>query len=190
MFDFITDPSTTVYTILIVAAVGGVVYWYRTQTKGPTRFMAVAVGLLAILFILDIAVESPRQQAVRRVKAMVAILNDQDPARLGEHVADDFQYRSVNKDQIVSSRLWRQAMETELRFAVWDFDRSAVQRPAKDRISIGFQAKVATGGYNAFFFVRAEFVAEADGAWRLVGFKLFSDPLKKDQGQEFTPPGV
>jgi hypothetical protein len=194
MPDWLSDPSSTTYLLLATVAAGVAFYWYRTQTRQSARIAAGVIGVVGAWLAAAWVLESPREEAVRRVGEMVAAANEFQPARISPHVSERFQYRGETKKSFEAAHTWDLARQHAVRVAVWDFDRAYVERPDPDTLSIGFMLKVdgeAHGHpFQGGFYVKAPFVRDPDGAWRLQSFTLYADPLKKANGDVFILPGT
>lgn len=195
MPDWLIDPSSSTYLLLAVAAAGAAFYWFRTQTRKSGLIAAAVMALIAAWVALTVALESPREEAVRRVEAMIAAANRHDPRAVLPDVSDRFQYKGMTKAAFGSAHVWDMARQHQVRLAVWDFDRGYVERPDDKTLTFGFMLKVEgqqpnVGPFRGAFFVRPTFVHDPDGAWRLQTFALYSDPLQKSKGPEFVLPGV
>src|SRR5437773_6294963 len=100
------DPPRSLYLILIVATViaGAVCIRYQSR-KSFLAFLAVA-GLLLALFLVDIFVESPREEAVRRVQAMAQAATEQKPEAFLEHVSPKFEKNGKTRNDLRTSPAW------------------------------------------------------------------------------------
>jgi hypothetical protein len=170
------------------------VYWFRTQTR-TSPLIAGGVILLAAVWVgLAYALESPREESVRRVHAMVEAVNRHDPAGVLPHISESFEYNGVTKPSFGSARTWQLAREHQVRLAVWDFDREAVERPDPRTLILGFMLKAegqhSGGPFNAWLYVKAPFTLDPDGAWRLRSFTLYRDPLQRTRGEVLVVPGL
>src|SRR4051794_108842 len=114
------DPPRSLYLILIVAAViaGAIAAKYQTR-KSFLAFLAVA-GLLLALFLVDTFVESPREEAVRRVQAMAQAATEQKPEAFLEHVSPKFEKNSKTKSDLRTSPAWDLIRQHQAKVTVWD----------------------------------------------------------------------
>lgn len=185
----VTDPSPTVYVVLILAALiwGGVALRYP---KRMTRIVAaVWIALLILIFAIDFFVESPREQSVRKVSAMVDAMNARNSDALLAHASESFDYKGQKKSRLGSVELWNVLRSQNVRVSVWDFSRDDVQMPDDTTTVIGFMAKGEGGGRQVPMYIRATFVRDPDGQWRVRTFATY-DPLQKARGSELTIPGL
>ena len=194
MTDWIADPSTSTYLVLAVLAVGAAAYWFRTQTRQSALIAGIVVALVAAWVAVAVAVESPREEAVRRVGLMIDAANRHDPAGVLPHISDTFKYNSETKKSFGSAETWNMARSHSVRLAAWDFDPNSVERPDPATLVLGFLLKVEGqhqgGPFNALFYVKAPFALDPDGAWRMKSFTLYRDPLQKSRGDVFVVPGM
>jgi hypothetical protein len=194
MPDWLIDPSSSTYLLLAAAAAGAAFYWFRTQTRKSALIAGAVLALVAAWVGLAVAVESPREEAVRRIEAMVAAANRFDPAGVLPQISESFRYNAETKKSFGSAETWNLARRHEVVLAVWDFDRDAVERPDPNTLVLGFMLK-ADGQhegrpFNAWVYAKAPFGRDPDGAWRLRSFTLYRDPLQKSRGDVFVVPGT
>lgn len=180
--------------LLAAVAAGAAVYWYRVQTRRGALIVAAALAIVGLVALIDFLEESPREEAVRRMEEMIAAANQYRPAGVLPHLSDRFRYGELTKTTLAASGAWQLAEDHAVRLSPWDFDRGYVERPTVDTIAIGFMVRIDArnmGGRGpGALYVRAPFVRDPDGAWRLQTFSLHSDPLRKANGDEVVIPGT
>jgi hypothetical protein len=189
MFDWLTDPSPTLYVILVIAALVGAGLWVRYQNKKTRVAAVVLVAALVLVFVVDLLVESPREQCVRKVAAIVDAVNARRPDDLLLHVSDSFDYKGMKKTRLGTASAWEQLRVHNVRVATWDFTREDVQAPDANTRIVGFMAKGEAAGRPLPFYIRAKFVRDADGQWRVQGFTAY-DPIQKTNAPEVVIPGL
>ena len=70
------------------------------------------------------------------------------------------------------------------------FDRDNFEELPGGRVRVGFVAQVTTPGHEILpLYVAAEFARDADGAYRLAGFKAY-DYITREKGGEQRVPGL
>ncbi len=170
MFDWLFEGRPTVYLILIGAALLLVGMWTRDRKRG----WLLGVGLLGLLtlsyFLLDRFVETAREQITRKLQEMAQAVKARDAERIFAHISDRFQFQGRNKGRFRGyvEGVMRSGGVTEL--VIWSVnvpDNSGVVR---------FRAKPSGNlvGTNVGYPVRARFVKESDGEWRLESFEIFN----------------
>ena len=187
---FLSDPPPALYLVLVVVAVVTLVVWYRTQTRRGLLAVIVAGGVLGGLFLVDTLCESPREEAVRRVHAMIDAINARALEQVMPHVSERFDYHGANRASFRNARAWGFLRDHSVRLAAWDFSREYVEEPDPDTVTIGFMAKGQAPDGAGLAFVRATFRRDPDGARRLTTFTAYEDPLKKATGSEFRVPNL
>ena len=171
----LSDPSQALYFVLFLAAVATAVAWYRLRSRRAAIALAVALVLLLALILVDQLVESPREEATRKVQAMADAFSAHDPSRFVEHVSPSFMANGANRDKLKTSDIWRLAKQHSLRGAVWGFERGDATMTGDSEIEIGFYAKGEAGdGKFVLRYIRAAFVREADGQFRMKGMKFYN----------------
>jgi hypothetical protein len=192
---FLSDPPFTVYLLLalLVFVTGGI--WSSNRNRKSLCAFVGALGLLAAVLLLDFLFESPREESVRRIQAMMKAANERDTEAFVSHVADTVQYRgesanpmTLTRDQIRKAGFWNALRQFNVRVAAWDFSRSDVKELGDNRIEIGFLAKgeaVAEGKQFPVYF-RATFSRQADGQMKLVELASF-EPMKRQNAPMSIP---
>lgn len=181
----LSDPSLSLYAILGVATVLlGIIALRRQKRSDAINFCIPAAALIA-LFVIDMAVESPREQTVRKIQEMGQASRDKKYDDIFKHVSDSFKYRSLDK-----KALQDKAKQAEGQgfggFSEYDLARSSF-RPMEDgTIEQGFRVNVKLA-QDFPFYVKGTFKKDPDGEWRLVTFKLF-DAINMNDEKEI--PGL
>jgi hypothetical protein len=174
VFDWLLDNATTVYSLLIVAALVCVVAWWRTRRHAYLVALGVVGGLAGLYALLFLLIETPRQQIERKVNEMAAAVAARDADAILRNVSDDFRHGGMDKAGLrgLVEKVLRQRAIDGLQ--VWDFDwpESAAPRTRP----VHFRAKPLGGmaSGEAFYLVKATFVRDPDGQWRLKGFDVFN----------------
>src|SRR5215216_2089479 len=95
-----SDPSPTLYLILgILVVILGAIALRRQRRSDVINFLIPAALLLA-LFLIDQAVESPREQIVSSIREMETATQNKHHADVFKHVSNDFKYKSLDKKQL------------------------------------------------------------------------------------------
>ena len=164
---FVSDPTTTTYLLFaVLVAVAGVA-WVRLRSRKATIALAVAVGLLGLLFLIDKLVESPREEAVRRVNAMCDAATAVQPDRFIEHLSTSFTLQGADREKVRRSGVWGLVSRERVRAAAWGFGHDETEYKSDTEVEIRFFAKAQTPNREGLArYVRATFVRE-DGAFKL-----------------------
>jgi hypothetical protein len=186
----LSDPSPTLYLVLAVACVVTGAMWFRSRKRSHLIAFMVAAGLLALLFLSDLLFDSPREEAERRVKDVVAAVNARDYERAMSHFSAGFEYSGLGKGNFMSSHLRDIISRENVRVAVWDFSRGDVQQEGDNQVTIGFMSKGESNFGQFAAYARTTFVRDADGHFRMKSVKIYGDPLKRANGPEITIPGL
>jgi hypothetical protein len=193
MPSFLSDPPFSVYLLLalLVFVTGGI--WSSNRTRRSLCFFLGAFGLLVAVLLLDTFFESPREESVRRVQAMMKAANDRDTEAFVNHLADTVQYRgesanpvTFTRDQIRKAGFWNLLRQHNVTVAAWDFSRTDVKELGEDRIEIGFLAKGEVEGKPFPVYFRATFSRQSDGQMKLSQLASF-DPLKRQNAPMSIP---
>ena len=186
---FLSDPTLGTYLVLLVVTLAAVGLWLRNRDRRTMAVAAVAVALLLALFGIDRAVESPREEAVRKVREMAAAANARNWTAVGSHVGEKFDYTGMTKTRFLAF-VTPLATQHNATVNFKDFDRDNFEELPGGRVRVGFVAQVTTPGQQLVpFYVRAEFAKDADGAYRMATFKVY-DYITREQGGEQKLPGM
>ena len=72
----LSDPSLALYVILIVVAAVTGMMWSRNRSRSNRINFGIAAAALLALFLIDWFVESPREEAARRVQEILQRYKD------------------------------------------------------------------------------------------------------------------
>jgi hypothetical protein len=181
---FLSDPPQTIYLLLVAAAiVAGLVWLNRRERRALYVFLGV-LGVAALVVLVDRILESPREEAVRRVQAMMDAADHRDPEAFASQLAEKVTYVSeqrpveFTREQLRSHQFWSLLRQFNVHVAAWDFSRDDVKWPDANSVEIGFLAKGETQGKQFPFYFRATFTRQSDGQMKLTRLATF-DPLQR-----------
>ncbi len=185
MFESLLDSRLVIYSLLIFVVWVLAALWWRSRKRAFLLGGAVVLVLLVLFVLLNVLAETPRKQIARGLDEMSAGVKARDVDRIFRHIAKDFQYAGQDRERFrdYSTSVLRQGLVTEL--VIWDLEwpdgGDGRARP------VTFKAKPKGPWENeAYYLIKSTFVREADGAWRLQGFKV-SNPFVDSQ-KEIQPP--
>jgi len=186
---FLSDPTLTLYVLLVLFAAFFGWLWSRKRDRRTRILATVAVALTVMLFACDFLIESPREQAVRKIRAMEASANSRDWVNTFKHVSEKFRYDSKTKAAFRSA-VAPLAAQHNATVHFKDFDRDNVTYLPNDQIRLGFVVRFsATGVELVPFYMEATFAQEADREYRMIGFTMY-DYVKRREGGEQKLPGL
>lgn len=189
MFDWLFEGRPVVYSLLGAVAFAFLLAWWRTRKRGFLIAVGALVALAGLYFLLGKLVDTPRGQIERKVNEMAAAVRARDTEGIFKHVAADFRFRGQDRatfHKYVEGALQRQLIDE---LEVWDF-RWPEGGDDHTR-AVEFYAKPKGGlmtGSEAFYLVKATFVREADGQWRLKSFDVYNPAV--DTNRPIDLPGL
>lgn len=196
---FLSDPPQTVYLVLgALLVVTGAIAAQKQDRRAVIPF-AVTFFLMLAVFVIDRAVESPREEAVRRVHQMAMAADAKNahtfsPDAFGEHLADEVsigaegQAKTLSRDQLKSHHFWQMLRQANVHVAVWDFSRDDVKVLDDNTVEIGFMGKgELDGGQQIPVYCRARFSKQPDGSFKITSLRTF-EPL--DHSKPLLIPGL
>ena len=185
---WLSDPSISVYLICGVLLIIFGALWLREPSRKGLIRLVIAVIPLVVVLLCDMLFESPREEAVRRMKAMADATVSRNHTELASHVSESFQFKGLDKRAIIAKAKQAETMSEWQGANVWDFDRSEAKYVDAKTVQIGFL--VAGIGYSTPpFWCIATFKKDADGQFRLATF-TFYNAMQKDKSSEMTIPGL
>ena len=185
----LSDPPPALWILLALFALVAVGLWQRSRSRTMGLIALVALLLPALLFLCRLVGESPRQEAIRRVKALVAAIDARNPDAMLPHVAEDFDYQGRKKKDIKTSPLWDLLRQYNARASAGGVGQDDEQ-PDDNTVVIGFTGWATVDGKDYPMYVRATFKKDAKKEWKVQTFKAYSDPIQKAKGPEATIPGL
>jgi hypothetical protein len=189
---FLSDPSSTVYFVLIGAVLITGAIAARKQDRRSWVILGAAACVLLMVFLIDRAFESPREGAVAAVLGMVQAADGRNPHAFAEHIADAFEYKGegapvrVTREQVRDAGFWGILGRHNVHVAAWDFAREDVREIDPNTVEIGFLAKGEAEGKQFPMYFRATFARQPDGTMRLTALASY-DPMKRTNEPKSIP---
>lgn len=181
---FLSDPSPTVYAIvaIMVAALAGI---YLRSRKRKDLIPLIGGGVLLVaLFLIDRFVESPREESIRRMQEMASLSASKKWDDVFKHLSDSFKYKSASGNETDKKTLREKVRSVEPMidkgFTVWDFSRDDFRQISDNSVEIGFRAQVKDRPESQHY-VKAIFVKDPDGQWRMGSFECFNPVNTKER---------
>jgi hypothetical protein len=179
-----SDPSPTLYLILgILVVILGAIALRRQRRSDVINFLIPAALLLA-LFLIDLAVESPREQVVASIREMETATQNKKHSDVFKHVSNDFRYKSLDKKQLQDRAQLVEALPNWEGLKVTDLSREGfVQKDANTAEQRFDVMPLRMPGTEYRYECVATFKNE-NGRWMLTTFRLTKDE------HEVNPPGL
>jgi ketosteroid isomerase-like protein len=187
--DFLSDPLPTLYLFLAAITMVAGLVWLNRRTRRTMTAFWISCSLLSTLGLIDIVVESPREAAVRSVRELSQAANERNWDKFDARVSNDFEYRGLKKADL-RVKLASVLQRFDARTAVWNFDREKVIQTGNNQVEVVFDAKGDPKTGAAYYtHLKAVFIREQDGQWRLKTLKVYPY-VSKTNGPEETIPGI
>jgi hypothetical protein len=191
---FLSDPPQALYLVLgglLVAT--GLLAAQRQDRRAAIPF-AVAFLLMFLLFVIDKAVESPREEAVRRTYLLALAADAKNPDAFAEQLADRVTLASGNdggktftRDEVKHHPFWNTLKGFNVQVSVKGFSRDDAKQIDENEVEIGFMGHgTPQGGHSIPVYARATYAKQPDGSYKLTVLRLY-DPVNHNQG--LTVPG-
>jgi hypothetical protein len=144
--------------------------------------LAIALGLVvvlaAVVAVLDLLVETDREQIVHSLQGVQTAVRDRNTNQIFTHISEDFNVKGLNKADF-RSKVQSHIPQVE-EFKVWDLETQEVSRE-KGRGIATFLVRGTVPHGTVIYRCQATYVRNADGRWRLQTFQLFDatvDPAR------------
>lgn len=190
---FLSDPPQVLYLVLGgLLVITGLVAAQRQDRRSVIPF-AGAFFLILVLFVIDRAVETPREEAVRRTQVLAMAADAQNagtfsPDVFAEQLADRVTVASGNetgkaltRDEVKRHPFWNVLRGHSVHVAVWGFSRDDAKQINDNTVEIGFMGKGESGSNQIPAYVRATYTKQPDGSFKLSALRTF-DPINHREG--------
>lgn len=178
MLWWLVDHATLVYLLLgLTALVLAAIYWSNRRANFLVA-SGVALGLIALFFLLTRIIVTDRKQLLLNVFAMARGVEEGDPEKVFKHFSREFRHESLDGDASRDrvARAIRARRVSNIGIASFDTEQLArADRKARATFLVSFDAD----GHRHLFRVRLDFVLEGDD-WRLKGVQLFNPVVNSD----------
>jgi hypothetical protein len=172
MLDWLLDSRLTVYLIGTIAAVILLALWFRNRRRGWLYGLGVVALLLGVFAVLDLTIDTPKRQIRRKLREMAAAVKKRDTKAIFAHVSDSF---TSDDPEPVTKAQFERRVDDLLKngvvqdLVIWD------EKFPDDSGKVEFMAKPKGPGIpnEIGFRVRAVFVRDPDGQWRLKSFEVY-----------------
>jgi hypothetical protein len=182
---FLSDPPQVVFLVLVALTLLTGAIAFNTRHRASIIAFGVVLGVLLLLLILDFSFESPREESIRRVQAMVKAADAKNPAAFVEHLADTVEFHNSTglpehkkREALKASQFWEILKQYDVRVVAWDYSQLETTDPNK--VEIGFMAKGESGGKPYPVYIRATFTRQPDGQMKLSGFRSLN-PMNRTE---------
>jgi hypothetical protein len=187
---FLSDPSPTAYAIvvMIVGVLAGI--YLRSRKRKDLYPLIGGVAVLIAVFVIDRLVESPREEAMRRMQEMSAATANKKWDDVFKNISESFNYKGSGGGQTDKKSLREKVRSIEAMlekgFVVFDFNRSDFKQIDDKNSEIGFRAQLKERP-ESVTYVKARFTKDPDGEWRMSGFDCY-EPINTNERR--TIPGL
>jgi hypothetical protein len=182
LFDWLFEGQTSDYAILAALAVFLLLAWWQTRKRWLLAGAVLTIALAGLYALLDKAVETDREQIVRKMKEMVAAVNAHNLNAAFVHISDRFRSQGgKSKSELrlaAQSFLARGVVES---VQVWDIVIDG--RPSREQgeVHVFFSAKTHNG-QEFLTGVDAIFGFHPDHGWQLRSFRLLKPQTDEEWG--------
>ena len=169
----LSDPSTTLYALLtiMVLVLGGL--WFRSRKRGDLFRFLLGVAALVSLILIDYFVESPREEATRKMQEISSLTKQNKMDDAFKNISDAFSYNGKNKAWLRDKARHAESQGVS-GVDMTGFHRADFERLDDNKIKIGFEVWPSGYGLPQYrFFCWATFQKDPDGQFRMQTFDLY-----------------
>jgi hypothetical protein len=186
MPSWLVDHPTLIDVLLIVIALACAIRWWQGHKDRSLFGVIGAVLVLVVIWLLGLFLPSDAKKIDHALQEMSVGVQTHDVNRIFQHVSEQFEQGSPTFTSTLNKAAFRQRAEsiignrhvTEVR--VWDVKVEEFS-PDKRQAKVTFSAKPkGDWSQDVFYRVRAEFVLDPDGQWRLKGFRVFNPYVESE----------
>jgi hypothetical protein len=192
--EWLFEGQLTVYAVLAVALAFTLMAWKQTPRRS---YLAVCVSLAALIgfyFLLDILVQTDREQIKNSAQEMSAGVKAHDINRIFAQVSDTYNRHASTKAEFRSASEGVIGPRLVEEMAVWgweftpDYKSKESASDARENLAhVRFMAKPTGASGTSIYLVDAVMHRDTDGKWRLQSWEVFdafhneTSPLKVPQ---------
>jgi hypothetical protein len=183
VFDWLFEGRPAVYVTLGVLAVLFAALWWRDRRRAWLYALGVVALLAVVYLVLDRLVETRGEQITRRLQTIEKAVKAGNPELVMRQFSPQFTYRGVTRDRFHNMVIDRLKSKFVDDMTIWE-----VRIPdASGKVFFKAKPKGATLGDYPGFQVRADFVQDADGQWRMMGFEVYNLFVDAETPIDITP---
>jgi hypothetical protein len=181
VFDWLFEGRSEIYWLLGILALILVVVWWRVRKRNLLLAAGGVAALTVIYFFLSTIHETPRAQVKRKLHEMGDAVKARNAEGIFKHVANDFKFRGQDR------ATFRRSTETVLSRGLIDevviYGETWPEGSNERTLLVDFMAKPKGGGLGEqpAYPVKAKFVREEDGQWRMQTFDVYNPVLQKER---------
>jgi hypothetical protein len=182
LFDWLFEGRPSVYAVLAALTVFLLLVWWQMRKRWLLAGVACAAVLVGLYAFLDWAVETDREQIVRKLKEMAAAINAHNLDAAFVHISDHFRSPGGKTKRelrnVAQAHFDRRDVE---RVDVWDIFIEG--RPSREQgeVHVFFSAKT----HNSHEFLTgcdAVFEFRSEQGWQLRSFRLLKPQTNEEWG--------
>jgi hypothetical protein len=192
--EWLFEGQLTVYAVLAVLLAFMLMVWKQTPRRLYLAVCLSLVALIGIYFLLDIVVQTDREQVRNSVQEMSAGVKAHDINRIFAQVSDTYnrhgsskaEFRSASEG-VINPRLVEEMAVWGWEFAP-DYRSKESASDARENVAhVRFMAKPTGASGTSIYLVDAVMHRDTDGKWRLQSWEVFdafhndTSPLKVPQ---------
>jgi hypothetical protein len=183
MLEWLVDHAVYVYVALGLVALGLLIGLWVTRKRPYALGLVVVLAVEAFFALLTLFVPTDRSRIIGAIQDMEAGVKAHNADRIFANISDQFRLGGLDK------RHFRQWVDEHVgqvdTITPSNFDKIQIDRPGKvATLEFNVKPKGPLTGDTAFYLIRATFVLDPDGRWRLRTFEAFNPFVDSDKPME------
>jgi hypothetical protein len=181
LFDWLFEGRTSVYVVLAALAAFLLLVWWQTRRRWLLAGVVVVAVLIGLYALLDRAIETDREQIVRKVQEMAAAVNARDFKGLFKNISDNFRSpQGKDKQQFLNTVADYLQRGTVRNVRVWDIVCEETPSREHSPAHVTFRAKAESGGRELLADCDATFDYDPEHGWRMRSLRLFKPQMTEE----------
>jgi hypothetical protein len=172
---WLVEGSPTLYFLFACAGVVCAASWWRTRKRKYAVGVGVAGLLILGVWLLDRAIESEREQIVRKVYEVADAITAGDIDGAFRHVSEHFERSGWDRARF--HEFARNTRQNGNVTAVRVWDVMATESSRENRrgvVEFPFKVRGRWGETPPSYFARVVFMLDNDGEWRVQTFDVYN----------------
>jgi hypothetical protein len=181
--DWLFEGQLTVYAVLAAALIFVLVLWKQTPRRSYLIGGVALAMLLGLYFLLDVFVQTDKEQITHAVREMSAGVESHNVDRIFSQVSDTYNRHGLTKSEFrqASARIIEGGMVERLAVWGWEFEpdyrkKESASDKRETLAHVRFMAKPEGANGQSIYLVDAIMHLDVDGKWRLQSWEVF-DPF-------------
>jgi hypothetical protein len=187
VFDWVFEGHWAVFSVLAMLALMVLLLWWWTHRRFWLIGCAVLAGLIGLYALLNVLVETDREQIKRKLDDMAAAVQPHDTDRIFRHISPEFRYQNQDRAAFRSYVEYVFRHNWVDRLTIWNYEWPEGGNRTLCPVNFNVKLYGQVSG-EEYYLVRALFSRDPDYQWRLRHFEVFNPFVQTTE--PLRPPGL